>query len=71
MKPTCNVELYLDGAWRDAAAVDLTGDAGCGIDASTVLAYTSAHAIGCLDRRDAAALSAALPVSLTLDTLPG
>lgn len=71
MKPTCNLELYLDGAWRDAAAVDLTGDAGRGIDASTVVAYTSAHAIDCLDRRDAAALSAALPVSLTLDILPG
>ncbi len=70
MDPTCNLELYLNGAWRGAAAVELNGDPAKGLDAHTVLAYTSAHAIDHLGRRDAAALSAALPVSLMVESLP-
>ena len=70
MEPTCNLELYLDGAWRTVAAVELNGDPAKGLDAPTVLAYTSVHAVDYLGRRDAAALSAALPVSLMLDSLP-
>ena len=61
---TCTLQIFIDGAWRDAAALDLTGDLGLGVDASTYLIYLPEHAIKYWNRSDAAALSANLPVDL-------
>ncbi|AVR98604.1 type II toxin-antitoxin system HipA family toxin [Pseudoduganella armeniaca] len=62
---TCYLQLFVDGAWRDAAALDLTGDSDLGITAATFCAYLPQHVIAYWARRDAAALSANLPVDLT------
>jgi len=54
----------MDGAWRDAAALELTGDVTLGVQASTYLAYLPDYIIKFLNRKDAAALSALIPVDL-------
>jgi serine/threonine-protein kinase HipA len=66
MSPTaCTLQIFIDGAWRDAAALDLTGDPGRGVDASTFLIYLPGHATAYWGRSDAAALSVNLPVDLS------
>jgi serine/threonine-protein kinase HipA len=46
MNPTaCTFQIFIDDAWRDAAALDLTGDPGRGMDASTVLIYLTGHSV--------------------------
>ena len=54
-----------------AATVELRGDRGRGIAAPTVAGYTLDYAIDHLDRRDAAALSWAMPVQLATFSQPG
>jgi serine/threonine-protein kinase HipA len=61
---TCTLQIFIDDAWRDAAALDLTGDLGRGVGASTYLAYLPGHTIDYWDRSDAAALSVNFPVNL-------
>lgn len=61
---TCTLQIYVDAAWRDAAAVDLTGEPALGVAASTYLIYLPDYAIAYWERRDAAALSVNVPVSL-------
>ena len=65
MSPTaCTLQIFIDDAWREAAALDLTGDPGRGVDASTFLIYLPGHAIAYWGRSDAAALSVNVPVDL-------
>jgi serine/threonine-protein kinase HipA len=61
---TCTLQIFVDDAWRDAAALDLTGDIGRGVDAATYLIYLPGHALAYWGRRDAAALSVNVPVDL-------
>jgi serine/threonine-protein kinase HipA len=61
---TCTLQIYIDDAWRDAAALDLTGDTALGVDAPTYLVYLPNHALEYWDRSDAAALSVSAPVDL-------
>ena len=61
---TCTLQIFIDDAWRAAAALDLTGDIGSGVGASTFLIYLPSHAIAYWDRIDAAALSVNVPVGL-------
>ncbi|SFU95009.1 type II toxin-antitoxin system HipA family toxin [Pseudoduganella namucuonensis] len=65
MNPTCTLQVFIDNAWRDAAALDLTGDPARGVDASTYLIYLPGYAIQYWERTDAAALSVNLPVDLS------
>jgi hypothetical protein len=39
MDPTSTLELFIDGEWRAAAAVSLTGDRSRGIQTQSYLAY--------------------------------
>ncbi|MBC3807258.1 HipA domain-containing protein [Undibacterium seohonense] len=61
---TCTLQLFIDGVWRDAAALDLTGDPALGMAASTYLIYLSEFALSYWERSDAAALSVNVPVDL-------
>lgn len=61
---TCTLQIFIDGAWRDAAALDLTGDLARGVDASTYLIYLPGYAIAYWERADSAALSVNVPVDL-------
>jgi serine/threonine-protein kinase HipA len=46
MNPTaCTLQIFIDDAWCEAAALDLTGDPARGVDASTFLIYLPGHAI--------------------------
>ena len=64
MNQHCTIQLHIDGAWRDAAALEHTGDAALGVQAATYLAYLPDYIIEHLNRNDAAALSAHIPVDL-------
>lgn len=63
------IEVF-DGGWRTAAVVESRGDPTLGIGSPTVAAYVMDYAIDHLGRRDAAALSWALPVALEIDARP-
>lgn len=67
MVDNVTIERFTGGSWVEVANVTLAGDASSGISTATRTAYGINYAIDHLDRRDAAALSAAVPVSL--DTL--
>lgn len=67
MVDNVTIERFTAGSWVEVANVTLAGDASSGISTATRTAYGINYAIDHLDRRDAAALSAAVPVSL--DTL--
>jgi serine/threonine-protein kinase HipA len=62
--PPCTLQIFIDDAWRDAAALDLTGDVQRGIEASTYLIYLPSYALAYFGRSDAVALSVNLPVDL-------
>lgn len=62
---TCTLQIFVDDAWRDAAVLDMSGDPGRGVDASTYLIYLPGYAIAYWDRSDAAALSVNVPVDLS------
>jgi serine/threonine-protein kinase HipA len=62
--PTCTLQIFVDDAWRDAAALDLTGDPALGVNASTYLIYLPGYAVAYWNRYDAAALSVNVPVDL-------
>lgn len=64
MKDFCTLQLFIDGTWRDAAALSLMGEPGRGMACPTYLSYTVEHALAYSGRTDAAALSASLPVGL-------
>lgn len=62
MDQSCTLQLFIDGAWRDAGALSLVGDAARGMACPTYLAYAADHVIAFQGRNDAAAFSARLPV---------
>ncbi len=62
--PTCTIQIHVDGAWRDAAALDLTSDVALGMAASTYLIYLPEYTLQYWERSDAAALSVNVPVDL-------
>lgn len=64
MTDTVTIERFDRGHWLPIASVALDGDPSGGIATPTITAYEIDYAIDNLDRCDAAALSAALPVSL-------
>jgi serine/threonine-protein kinase HipA len=64
MSKICTLQIFVDNNWRDAAAIDLTGDPRDGIAASTYLAYLPGYALEYFQRNDAAALSAYIPANL-------
>lgn len=61
---TCTLQIFLENAWRDAAALDLTGNQVQGVAAPTYLIYLPDYAIQHWGRKDAAALSVNIPVEL-------
>ncbi len=61
---TCTLQIFIDDVWRDAAALDLTGEIARGIAASTYLVYLADYALQHWGRSDAAALSVNVPVEL-------
>lgn len=63
MNLTATIEVFSDG-WHAAAVVEQRGDPALGIGSPTVAAYVADYGIEHLGRRDAAALSWALPVGL-------
>jgi serine/threonine-protein kinase HipA len=69
MADTLTIERFDRGQWLPMASTVLDGDPAGGIATPTVTAYEIDYAIDNLDRRDAAALSATLPVSLDAHTL--
>lgn len=70
MPNVLTIERFDRGQWQVIASVALQGDPAAGIATPTSAAYVIDYAIDHLDRIDAAALSAALPVSLDARTLP-
>ncbi len=70
-KATCHLQIHVDGAWRDAAFLDLQGDAAHGIAAATYFAYLPEYVLAHWGRGDAAALSALAPVDLATYPCPG
>jgi serine/threonine-protein kinase HipA len=64
MEATCTIELFIDGEWRTAAAVSLTGDRSRGVQTQSYLAYLPQYILPYFGRNDAASLSAVLPVGL-------
>jgi len=67
MATDANIETFLNGAWCDAGAVQFRAPAEKGWEAGTVLSYDSGYALANEGRRDAAALTARVPVSLETD----
>lgn len=57
-------QIFIDDEWRDAAGLERTGAPERRLEASTYLAYLTGYLTRYFERNDAAALSAALPVSL-------
>jgi serine/threonine-protein kinase HipA len=68
--PQCTFEVNLNGCWRPAATMELMGGVEFGVDSATRIAYLIEHALDFFGQKDAAALSATLPVSLDLLRLP-
>lgn len=70
MNKECTLQLFLDGAWQDAAVFTLTGPAEQGWQAASYTGYLLDHAIAWPDKRDAHACSQTFPVSLQDLRLP-
>lgn len=66
----CTLQVHADGAWQDAAVLELTGQVDLGIAAPTYLIYLADYALRFWERRDAAALSVTTPVDLTHHQYP-
>ena len=67
---TCTLQVFIDGVWCDAAALDLTGELAHGVAASSYLIYLPGYALRYWQRSDAAALSVNIPVELTSYSAP-
>jgi serine/threonine-protein kinase HipA len=65
MNSACTFQIYLAGRWQDAASMSLMAPAERGWRAASYTGYTVGHAVDNEGRRDAAALSARFPVSLS------
>ncbi|MGL6222625.1 MAG: type II toxin-antitoxin system HipA family toxin [Steroidobacteraceae bacterium] len=64
MQTSITLQRFHEGAWLNVAQLALAGDAALGTGVPTVMAYDLDYGIDHLDRRDAAAVSARLPVQL-------
>jgi serine/threonine-protein kinase HipA len=64
MQTSITLQCFRGGTWLNVAQLALTGEAALGTGAPTVMAYDLDYGIDHLDRRDAAAVSARLPVQL-------
>src|SRR5450830_1056909 len=70
MTKECTLQVFIDGAWRDAAALTLMGDQLRGVKAQTFLSYEGSYALEHFYREDAAALSVMYKVDLSLINIP-
>jgi serine/threonine-protein kinase HipA len=70
MADSLTLQRFTQGQWVDLASVGLTGDSTLGIAAPSLTAYVMDYWLQNRDRRDAAALSAALPVSFDVYRRP-
>ena len=61
----CTLQIFIDNAWRDAAALELSGDVQSGVNAATYLIYFPGYCLDYWYRVDAAALSIHVPVDLS------
>lgn len=61
----CTLQIFIDNAWRDAAALELSGDVQSGVNAATYLIYFPGYSLDYWNRVDAAALSIHVPVDLS------
>ncbi len=66
MDNKCTIQIFLDGAWRDAATVSLVRSPEQGWRAATYGGYLFEHAFDHAGRRDAAACSYRFPVGMDL-----
>jgi serine/threonine-protein kinase HipA len=66
----CTLQIFVEGDWRDAAALTLVGDAARGIQAQTFLSYEANYALERFSKSDAAALSVNCNVSLEITSTP-
>ena len=66
----CTLQVFIDGAWHDAAALTLMGEQLRDVRAQTFLSYEGAYALAYFYRKDAAALSAMYEVDLSLINTP-
>jgi len=65
MENSCTLQIYIAGAWQDAATLSLTGPREARWRAGVYTGYAIGYAVEHLERRDAAALSAAMPVKFS------
>jgi len=70
MTKECTLQVFIDGAWRDAAALTLMGEQLRGVKAQTFLSYEGSYVLEHFYREDAAALSAMYKVDLSLINTP-
>lgn len=63
-------ERFSDGRWLEVGGTKLLADPAAGIGTPSTTGYLTDYAVANLERRDAAALSATLPVSLDQHRLP-
>ncbi|MBC3907981.1 type II toxin-antitoxin system HipA family toxin [Undibacterium umbellatum] len=61
---TCTLQLFIDASWRDAAALELTGEPRLGKAAATYIIYSPDYTLKYWERADAAALTVNMPVDL-------
>jgi serine/threonine-protein kinase HipA len=70
MEKECTLQIFVEGEWRDAAALTLIGDVARGIHAQTLLSYEANYALKHFSRNDAAALSINCNVGLEITNTP-
>lgn len=61
---TCTLQIFVDAAWRDAAALGMAGDPALGMNAPTYLIYLPEYATAYWHQAGGAALSVNVPVDL-------
>ena len=67
MDNKCTAQIFVGGAWRDAAVISLAGPEHQGWRTPTYTTYLPDYALDYLGRRDAAACGVRFPVSLEID----
>jgi serine/threonine-protein kinase HipA len=70
MESQCTLQIFIDGKWRDAAALTRMGDSARGTQVQTYLSYEADYMIAHFMRNDGAALSANHVVNLALIARP-
>lgn len=70
MKTECILQIFVEGQWRDAAALTLLGDVALGVQTQTLLGYEANYASAYFSRNDAVALSSNYQVNLELINTP-